>query len=201
MCGRVYIAPANPELRELVKEMNRSGLADLFRKERNEQIRAEGEILPTSVVPVVALNRRFEQCVFPMKWGFRMPNGLLINARAETASEKPAFSESWRKHRCVIPASWYFEWEHSEKNKTGFKYALKPDTSDIIWLAGLYRIENGIPAFVILTREAADDLSWMHDRMPVMLPEQAIPQWINPEGRPEELIRNCLTKVVWQRAV
>ena len=201
MCGRVYMAPANPELRELVKEMNRSGLADLFRKEKNEQIRAEGEIVPTSVVPVIALNRRHKQCVFPMQWGFRMPNGILINARADTAAEKPAFRESWQKPRCVIPASWYFEWEHSEKNRIGCKYALKPDTSDLIWLAGLYRMENGIPAFVILTRKAAEDLSWMHDRMPVMLPEQSISQWINPEGRPEELIQNCLTKVVWQRAV
>ena len=201
MCGRVYMAPANPELRELVKEMNRSRLAEHFQSGKQEPLDAKGEIFPSSVMPVLATGRNGEQRVFPMKWGFTMKNGLLINARAETAAEKPVFRESWQKHRCIIPASWYFEWEHTDKNKPGRKYALKPDTTELIWLAGLYRTENGLPSFVILTRPATKDLVWMHNRMPVILPEKLISQWVNPLARPEKLISECITQVVWKQAI
>ena len=200
MCGRVYMAPADPELRELVKEMNRSGLAVRFRKKENEPLQAEGEIFPSAVLPVLAVNRSGEQRVFPMKWGFSGTKGLIINARTETAAEKPSFREAWTAHRCVIPASWYFEWEHDGK-KTGQKYALRPDVQDLVWLAGLYRMEEGIPVFVILTRPADESLTWMHDRMPVMIPWDRIPEWISPGSDPEPVVRNCLTSVRWEQAV
>ena len=193
------MAPANPELRELVKEMNSSPLAVRFRKEKEEILRAEGDIFPTDIVPVLATNKAGEQRVFPMKWGFKQKNGLLINARTESAAEKPAFSESWQKHRCAIPVSCYYEWEHTGKKKNGMKYMLKTESSDLIWLAGLYRIENLLPCFVILTRPAAEQLAWMHDRMPVILPPNHIHKWIHPNTRPEEVVRECITEVVWQQ--
>ena len=195
------MAPANPELRELVKEMNRSRLAGRFRKDPEEMLSAEGEIRPSAVVPVLAMNRKREQQIFPMKWGFSQKNGLLINARAETAAGKPTFREAWARHRCIIPASWYYEWEHDEKKKPGQKYALKPENAELIWLAGLYRIEEGLPAFVILTRPAEENLTWMHDRMPVMLPYEKVHDWICPDSNPEALMNKCLKRVVWQKAV
>ena len=88
------MAPANPELRELVKEMNRSRLAGYFRKNDDEQLTAEGEICPSAVLPVIASNKNGERRVFPMKWGFSQNGRLLINARAETAAENPTFSEA-----------------------------------------------------------------------------------------------------------
>ena len=63
------MAPANPELRELVKEMNRSRLAGYFRKNDDEQLTAEGEVFPSAVLPVLASNKAGERRVFPMKWG------------------------------------------------------------------------------------------------------------------------------------
>ncbi len=201
MCGRVYMAPANPELRELVKEMNRSRLAERFRKRPEDMLTAEGEIFPSAVLPVLASSRTGEQHVFPMKWGFGGGKGLLINARAETAAEKPTFRESWAKHRCAIPASWYFEWEHDEKKRAGQKYALKPEGEDLIWLAGLYRMEGELPVFVILTRPADERLAWMHDRMPVMLPKASVGEWIRPDGQPAPIVQNSLTRVRWEQAV
>ncbi len=195
------MAPADPELRELVKEMNRAKLAEKFRKTENEPLTAEGEIFPSAVLPVLAVNKAGEQRVFPMKWGFADAKGLLINARAETAADKPTFRESWAMHRCVIPVSWYFEWEHDEKQKAGTKYALHPEGEGLVWLAGLYRMEDGIPVFVILTRPADESLLWMHDRMPVMLPKDRIREWIRPGSDPEPVIRNCLTRVRWEQAV
>ena len=194
------MAPADPELRELVKEMNRSKLASRFKGKEGGLLQPEGEIFPSAVLPVLAVNRAGVQRVFPMKWGFSGPKGLLINARAETAAEKAAFREPWAAHRCVIPVSWYFEWEHDEKKKAGQKYALRPEEQGLVWLAGLYRMEEGLPVFVILTRPADESVAWMHDRMPVMLPRAEIGGWIRPGGDPENAVRNCLTKVRWEQA-
>ncbi len=194
------MAPANPELRALVKEMNRSALAGRFREETGGRLEAEGEIFPSAVLPVLAVNRSGEERVFPMRWGFSRQGRLLINARVETAAQKPTFWEAWRAHRCVIPASWYFEWEHDGKNRPGRKYALRPEPEGIIRLAGLYRMENGLPEFVILTRPAAECVAWMHDRMPLMLPPEAAKEWIRPTADPEALAGQCLTDVTWHEA-
>ena len=202
MCGRVYMAPANPELRELVREMNRSRLAERFRKDDQDLPFPEGEVFPSSVLPVLAVNRNGEQRVFPMKWGFTQPRGrLLINARVETAAEKPTFREAWQRHRCVIPASGYFEWEHDEKKKPGQKYALLPEDPGLIWLAGLYRMEEDLPVFVILTRPADSSLAWMHDRMPVMLAWEEARGWIRPEADPTPLADRCIRTMAWEKAV
>ena len=201
MCGRVYMAPVNPELRELVKEMNRAKLAKRFCDERGLSLKTEGEILPSSVLPALALNRAGEKKVFPMKWGFRGKKGLLINARAETASEKPTFRELWQNHRCVITASLYYEWEHDEQKHPGQKYALHPPDEGIIRLAGLYRMEEGLPAFVILTCAADERIAWMHDRMPVMLRKEDADAWIRRETIPAEIIGRRITNVIWEKAV
>lgn len=195
------MAPADPELRELVREMNRSKLAEMFNQNGKEPLCAEGEIFPSAVVPAIASGRNGERRVFPMKWGFTGRKGLLINARAETAAEKETFREAWAKHRCVIPASRYFEWEHDERKKPGQKYALRPEENGLIWFAGLYRMENSLPVFVILTRPADEGILWMHDRMPVMLPESEVNKWITPANDPGKIIQTCLTKVRWEKAV
>ena len=201
MCGRVYIAPANPELRALVKEMNRSRLAERFSAPEGEPLRAEGEIFPSAVLPVLALNKAGVQRVFPMKWGFTQKKGLLINARAETAAEKPVFREAWKCHRCVFPASWYFEWDHDERKRPGMKYALRPEGNRMIRLAGLYRMEEGIPAFVVLTCAADERIAWMHDRMPVLLGTAEAEAWISPDNDPGKIIQNRITKVAWEKAM
>lgn len=195
------MAPADPELREIVKEMNRSRLAEQFLKQFQVSCSPEGEIFPSTVLPAIAMSKSGIERVFPMKWGFRQKNGLLINARVETAAEKPTFCELWMNHRCVIPVSWYFEWDHDNHKKPVNKYALKPVQSGIIWLAGLYRMEDGFPAFVILTQQASERLSWMHDRMPVLLPKNFITEWINPGKNPADVIGNCLTDIEWKRAI
>ena len=195
------MAPADPELRELVREMNRLKLAVRFRKDTDDPLRAEGEIFPSAVLPVLALNKNGEQRVFPMRWGFSGSGKLLINARAETAAEKVTFRDAWSRHRCVIPASGYFEWEHDEKKRVGQKYALHTAGSGLIWLAGLYRMEEGLPVFVILTREAVENLTWMHDRMPVMLSRSGAEKWIRPDSDPKALVDECLTSVSWEKAV
>ena len=198
------MAPADPELRELIKEMNRSALAEQFRNRKTtqnsdpQQLTAEGEIFPSAILPVLATNKNSEPRVFPMKWGFTQNKKLIINARVETAKDKPTFREAWQAHRCIIPASCYFEWEHDENKKATQKYALRPRNATLIRLAGLYRIEDGLPVFVILTRPAHESLLWMHDRMPVLLPEAAIGAWLSRTENPEEILRAAVTETEWK---
>ena len=165
MCCRYWFV-TTPELWPAIEEMNRSSLAETFR--RRGRIVTEGEVRPSDVSPVVAMNRRGERKVFPMKWGFRAKT-LLINARAETAGEKPLFREAWQAHRCAVPAAWYYEWEHltdpSGKTRTGDRYRIGPAGGETAWLCGLYRLEEGLPCYVVLTREPGENLRFIHNRM------------------------------------
>ena len=126
-----------------------------------------------------------------------------MNARTETASEKATFKDAWASHRCIVPASWYFEWEHiilnDGRKKTGQKYLLQPKGSTMTWLCGLYRIQEGLPVFVVLTREPGEEIRFIHDRMPLILPKELINPWIHPDTRPEELIGEALTDMVYEK--
>ena len=232
MCCR-YWAEESPELREIVEEMNRSPLVRKWQKKTG--LKTYGEIRPTDVVPVIAPNRSGDRAVFPMKWGFS-GKSLLMNARSETAGAKPTFKESWERRRCIIPASWYFEWEHvqdklgrrspdltrhfaaeplSERdpssvrsNKLGGrspdltrKFKIWPKSSDMTWLCGLYRIEEGLPVFTVLTREPGEEIRFIHNRMPLILPEKYIDDWIRPETKPEELLGEALTDMAFEAVV
>ena len=206
MCTRFYVEPDTEAIREIVAEVQRSLLSRQFIKTGNA-ILTSGEIRPTNVAPVLAPNKYGKVTAFPMKWGFRIPRtgSLLVNARSETAAEKPTFKESWQKRRCIIPASWYYEWEHfktpSGKSRTGDKYAIQPKGANAIWLCGLYRMEEGLPVFTVLTREPTEELRKIHDRMPVMLPKEAVPDWIRPDADPNELLRLAVTDVMIEKAV
>ena len=200
MCCR-YWAEESPELREIVAEMNRSPLVDKWHKTTG--IKMYGEIRPTDVVPVIAPNRNGNRAVFPMKWGFS-GKSLLMNARVETAASKPTFKEAWERRRCIVPASWYFEWEHLRSNdgktKTGDKYMIQPKGDTMTWLCGLYRIEEGLPVFVILTREPGEEIRFIHDRMPLILPGTHVNDWIRPDTDPKELLPVALTDMVYEKA-
>ena len=78
---------------------------------------------------------------------------------------------------------------------------IQPRGVSVTWLAGLYRVEDGLPVFTVLTREPTDELRQIHDRMPLVFPEQMIREWINPNANPGELVRHALTDMVIEKAV
>ena len=196
MCCR-YWTEESPELRAIVEEMNRSPLVS--RWQEKQKIRTSGEIRPTDVVPVIAPNRQGGRGVFPMKWGFS-GKSLLVNARSETAASRPTFREAWERHRCIVPASWYYEWEHLGSGPAAQtrKYMIQPRQAEMTWLCGLYRFEEGMPVFVILTREPGEQIRFIHDRMPLILPQRCIDDWIRPDTRPEQLLGEALTDMVYE---
>lgn len=180
--------------------MNKSPLVKKWY--RTTGITTYGEIRPTNVVPVIASNRSGAKAVFPMRWGFT-GRALLMNARTETAPVKAAFKDAWLSHRCIVPASWYYEWEHlignDGRRRTGDKYLIQPKGSAMTWLCGLYRIEEGLPVFVVLTREPGEEIRFIHDRMPLIMPGDCVDEWIRPGANPEQLVDFALTDMVYEK--
>ena len=170
MCGRYYIAEddAAEELRQIIEAVNR----------RNTDVKTGGEICPGDTVPVLANSPSLQPGAYAMRWGYTLPDGkLLFNARSETAAEKAIFKDGMTQRRCLIPATCYFEWEHRGREK--IKYAIAPEGSQMLYLAGIYRKEGNRAACTILTREPAESIAFIHNRMPVILPAKAVRDWLN----------------------
>ena len=212
MCYRYYIE-LSPELRPIIENARSSSLAGKMVHNLGRPVIKEGEVKSTDIAPVIASNAKGKRAAFPMIWGFRQAekentkrSQPLINIRAETAEVNSAFTECWQRRRCIVPASYYYDWEHLRRpdgsQKAGDKYAIQPSGSTVTWLAGLYRIENGYPFYAILTRQPSGDLAKIHDRMPVILPENAIADWINP-ATPAVSVRNidasALTEMIYEK--
>lgn len=204
MCCRYYME-MSPRLRPIVEAAARSKLYRDNIQKIAKPLVTEGEVFPDSLVPVIATNRAGQKTVFPMVWGYHVDGiaRVIANARTETAAEKPSFKEGWAMHRCIIPASWYYEWEHiptaSGKTKAGDKYAIIPRDSRMTWLCGLYRMENGYPHFVILTRQPGESVAFIHDRMPLILPEDRAEHWIDPKVNPHLLLSSALTDMIAEK--
>lgn len=204
MCCRYYME-MSPRLRPIVEAAQQSRLYRNNIARIAKPLTTGGEVYPDALVPVLASNRAGERAVFPMLWGYHIEGvtRTVANARSETAAEKAAFREGWATHRCVVPASWYYEWEHtlspSGRTKAGDKYAIASKGEEITWLCGIYRMENEYPHFVILTREPGDAVAFLHDRMPLILPEDAVGKWIDPNVNPHMLLSSALTDVAFEK--
>lgn len=144
-----------------------------------------GDIAPTNTVPVVATSAvKRLQGGFPMRWWFTHPvhNVLVFNTRSETTAEKPLFNASIQERRCAVPASCYFEWKKESGGKKT-KYAFQRENNEPLYLAGLYlRIPDfKMPCFTILTMDATDGIQDIHTRMPVILPQALVHDWLSPK--------------------
>ena len=197
MCGRYFI-----DGDDLPEELERI-LEELNRKNTPKNLKTSGEIFPSDVVPVLANSRRQDVQPFAMRWGYSFPGGRpVINARAETAAEKPLFRDGMRQRRCLIPASSYFEWERRDGQKT--KYAIHPAGAEMLYLAGIYHLEKHdgavVPSFAILTRSAAPEIAFIHDRMPAILPPDCARDWLKVENRADEVLRRALQEMELQKA-
>ncbi|MBX3364029.1 MAG: SOS response-associated peptidase [Phycisphaeraceae bacterium] len=116
----------------------------------------------------------------------------MINARAESVDTKPAFRQAFRRRRCLVPISGFYEWRKVEGAKRKQPFYIRPrpgvktdgDEAPIFALAGLWerwRGEGGlVESFTIVTTEANDLLKPLHDRMPVILPREAWELWLDP---------------------
>ena len=204
MCCRYYIQ-VSAWLRPITAAAQRSHLYTHNIERIPKPVTVDGEIFPDMMVPVVATGKSGKRAAFPMIWGYNIPGieHVVANARVETAAAKPSFRDGWNAHRCIVPASWYYEWEHLPaphgKTRPGSKYAIMTRDSEVTWMCGIYRLEDDFPHFVILTREAAEDISQIHDRMPLILPEAEARRWVDPNQNPHMLLSSAVTDLVCEK--
>ncbi|NLX26228.1 MAG: SOS response-associated peptidase [Lentisphaerae bacterium] len=195
MCGRYYIADEDTpeELIRIIEEVNRRNSGNAV------AVKTSGEVFPTDTVPVVANSRSLHPASFAMKWGYTLPDGKpIINARSETAAQKVMFKDGMLQRRCLIPATNYFEWEKRDDRKV--KYAIQPTGSKIMYMAGIYRMEQGRPIFSILTRAPVACIEFIHNRMPVVLRPDIIYDWLNTEYNANEILKAALDDMTFVAA-
>ena len=112
-----------------------------------------------------------------------------INARVETAAVRPAFRDSLRARRCLIPAGWFYEWKQVDDEK--IPHVIRRNDQALFAMAGLYDIwrdpqGQALWSFTILTSGPNRVLREIHDRMPLMLPRELEKEWLTSEKLPWE---------------
>lgn len=135
-----------------------------------------GDIRPTDPAPILAVSDGKIKARYAF-WGFPSPGGdsrPVINARSETASGKMFFREALYYRRCIIAATGFYEW--SRETKLQYLFTLRD--SDMIYMAGAYNEYGPVKKFVIFTREADEGMSDIHNRMPVILPQENVRNYL-----------------------
>ena len=138
-------------------------------------------IAPTDVHPVLTMDDGTMELGLG-RWGFtssQESRKAPINARIETASEKPVFRQSMRTARMAAPATGWYEWLASPVGRHPYHHALQ--SGEIMWLAGLLH-PDGLEGFALLTQDAVPSIAHVHPRMPVVLTKNDLEAWLM-EGR------------------
>ena len=132
-----------------------------------------------------------------MRWGL-IPNWakdpkiayMMINARAETLHTKPSYQKPLRSQRCLIPASYFFEWKETKKGKVAYLIRLK--NHEMFAFAGLYDVNDKaegkeIKTYTIITTVPNSLIEPIHNRMPVILKKTTENIWLDPDYDAEKL--------------
>lgn len=143
-------------------------------------------IAPTHEVPVGYADGEGAHQLALMRWGL-MPHwakeakigAKMINARAETLTEKPSFKPLLKAHRCAILVSGFYEWQREGKAKQAHKIAHGSDAPMI--MAGLWtkNPELDLTSYTVITTAASDEMARIHHRMPAILDPGAVDQWMD----------------------
>ena len=185
MCGRYSLIAQLEELQALFE------LLDLDER----LVVPRYNIAPTQPIVVVREGERGRELV-PMRWGLlpswvKDPDDfpLLINARAEGVAEKPSFRAAFKRRRCLVPASGFYEWQ---ARGSGAKqpYWIAPDSGGPIAFAGLWETWIGtdgseIDTAAIVTTQANAALQPIHHRMPVLIEPADFSLWLSESADPK----------------
>ena len=137
-------------------------------------------IAPSQQAPVVIMEGA-KTAEMEAAWGLvpswaKLDKRPQINARAETIASKPFFRTSFARHRCLVPADGWYEWQATATGKVPH-FIHRPDDS-MFWFAGIWSGVKEKPTYAIITVEASEDLKWLHGRMPAVLADSELPQWL-----------------------
>jgi putative SOS response-associated peptidase YedK len=176
MCGRFTLEPT-------ARFYERFDLAN-----RLPELQPRYNIAPGTLVPVIVAQD--ENRVMLMRWGL-IPHWAkdekgsykMINARAETLTTRPAYRGLLAAHRCIIPASGFYEWKAEGRGK--IPYYIHPAHEEFIAFAGLYDVwqlaeQEEVYSCTIITTNADAVVGRVHHRMPAILPQALEDAWLDP---------------------
>ncbi len=198
MCGRYVIE----DYQELSERLIQVPLRYEF------ELSPNWNAAPTQTLPVV-VEEGDEWVVRGMHWGLipkwtkpgQRPKVMPINARSETAAEKPMFKALMKYRRCIVPANGFYEWQN--RGSDGKQpFFIHPDGPDLFLFAGLWDEAAAGPegepiqSFTILTTSANDVMAPLHDRMPSMLRDELVPEWLDREETEALALQQLLTPTI-----
>ena len=199
MCGR-YVSPDTAAI-ERAWQIGRS-TGNPFARRFN--------VAPTMSVPVLRGGSSGELVLIEARWGFippwwkqPKPPTNCFNARSEEVAAKPMWRDAYSQARCLVPAEGWYEWSGADridtetgevKNYRQPHFIFRRDRRPLCFagLMSLWKVDGQVPRITcaILTRAAGDSLREIHDRMPVVLPEESFKAWLDPALRvPADLNR------------
>jgi len=186
MCGRYFLTTPG------------AVLAETFGLDAMPELAPRWNVAPSQRVPIVRTAGGGGRELALVRWGL-VPfwakeaaiGNRLINARAESLAEKPAFRDSYRKRRCLVPADGFFEWQKVGAGKQPWLLRLRG--GGVFGMAGLWSSwrdpASGEPleSCAIVTTAPNELAATVHDRMPVLLPRALHAAWLAPAASPSEL--------------
>ena len=148
-------------------------------------------IAPTQYVAAVRINREGARKLSMLYWGLvpswakdKTGGARMINARAETLRDKPAFRKAYERRRCLVLANGYYEWQRAGASKQ--PWFIKLTSGEPFGMAGLWEAWRDpadgewLRSCSIVTTKPADSIGQLHDRMPVILPPATYAAWLDP---------------------
>ena len=194
MCGRFHLATP-PE-----------DVATIFGLEVVPSFTPRYNIAPTQIVGVVRAAEGGTREWAPMRWGL-VPSwakdptigNRMINARSETAAEKPAFRAAFRRRRCLVPADGFYEWRKLD-DEAKQPMEIRLAGAGPFGMAGLWEHwespDGDLETFTILTCAANERLRAIHDRMPVILEREQWGRWLDPALGEDARDRDALASML-----
>jgi len=183
MCGRFYL------------DANKANIAKQFAVKESAISNTSFNITPSQDCAIIRLHNNNKELV-RLNWGL-VPSWAKsdvkikpINAKAETIIEKPYFRSAFKKQRCIIPASGFYEWKGSKGNKQ--PYCIYPLNDSCFGFAGLWEKRDRLETFTIITTEANELMREVHHRMPVILDSKSYDMWLT-EGD-YDLLKPCASE-------
>ncbi|MEO7118214.1 MAG: SOS response-associated peptidase [Candidatus Limnocylindrales bacterium] len=191
----------------MTQQTSPSDVAKIFDAEwRDDQAAApfaeSFNVAPTDPVTVV-LQRDDGRVVERHRWGLipawasdPREGSRMINARAETVASSPAFRVAFRKRRCIVPSDGFYEWQRRDGKRQPF-YIRGADGA-LLAMAGLWSIWKDpatglwVPSCSVVTTQANDQMAPLHDRMPVLLDEEARWTWLDPDETDAAFLQSLL---------
>jgi putative SOS response-associated peptidase YedK len=188
MCGRYTLTDPDPRLLRF-----RFGLSESAQIDRQPRY----NVAPTDPVLAIRVNAEGAREPGILRWGLIPHHAdadsfdrLLINARAETVAEAPAFRDAFLSHRCLIVADGFYEWREQESGRRPVwitRPELEPFAFAGLWAAARRADGSSTHSCAIVTCEPGTVVAPIHDRMPVILDREAEPGWLDPEAGLEDL--------------